>query len=277
MSNVIKYWGSKEESSEKIINSNPKADAYLLELLRLRREKEEEKEQEIQLAKAREAGDLEFQEMSLTKFPKRVDFSQLEKEARQKAEEIIEEASARKEEILSRAIEEARRKEEEIRFSASEEGYKEGYQRAIEEIRQKEAELEAEKERLQENYEEEIRKLEPKFANLVIKYVEKLTGILAEEYESIIYNVMALGISNAEPSKTYIIHVPKEQYKYVRSKEDYIRELAGEHARVEIISDTGLKVNSCKIETDNCVIDTSLDTRLMMLTHSIKLLSEYHE
>lgn len=249
----------------------------MLELLRLKKEKEEAQEVADRLVETKDGGKQEFQEIPLRKLPKRIDFSQLEEEAKQKAEEIIKEANVRKEMILSSALEEAKRQEEEVRFMASEEGYKEGYRKAIEEIKQKEAELQAEKERLEVQYEEEVKKLEPKFANLVIKYVEKLTGILADEYESIIYNVMALGINNADPSKNYIIHVPKVQYKYVSSKEDYIRELAGEHARVEIVSDASLKVNSCKIETDHCVIDTGLDTRLMMLTHSIKLLSEYNE
>lgn len=273
MSNIIKYWGSKDEASEKIIDSNPKADAFLTEILKLRELEEKKKQMEA----LRLAGGSEFQELDLTKSPKSFDFFKEEKEARQKADEIIKEANETSDRILEQAILEAEKKEREILVSAREQGYKEGYDRARHEIDEKEKELLEERKQLQLNYENEVKALVPKFTDLVIKYVERLTGILADEYESVIYNVLALAIMNSEPSKSYLIYVPKEQYKYVLSKEDYIREVVGDHASFEIISDSSLSVNSCKIETENCVIDTSLDTRLLTLINSLRLLADTYK
>lgn len=273
MSNIIKYWGAKGEPEERVINSNPKADAFLSELLRLREQKEEEK----RLAALKESGDSAFTELDLTKMPRPVDSFQKEREAREKAEDIIKEANETAESILNQAIANAKRQEEEIKEVAREQGYQEGYQGALEEISQKEKELEAKKEQLRQTYEKEVQALLPKFTDLIIKYVERLTGILADEYESVIYNVLALAITNSEPSKAYSIHVPKEQYKYVMSKEDYIREVIGNHASFEIVPDATLSVNSCKIETENYVIDSGLDTRLMTLINSLKILGDSYK
>lgn len=268
MSNIIKYWGAKDGESGKIINSNPKADAYLSELLR-KRELEILKKQ---MASQEGDSDLEFHEIDFTKSPKAVDFARKEKESKEKAEEILREAEETSRTLIQQAIDRAKSKENEIFFAAREQGYQEGYELAIEEVKKKEQELLSEKDALRKQYDEEVEALLPKFTDLIIKYTERLTGILADDYESVIYNILASAIMNAEPSKRYLIYVPKEQYKYVLSKEDYIREVVGDHSVFEIISDSTLSVNSCKIETESYVIDTGLDTRLMTLTNSLKLL-----
>lgn len=273
MSNVIKYWGAKGEPEEKVINSNPKADAFLSELLRLREMAEEKKR--LSAEQGMENG--EFKEIDFSKVPKSIDYARQEREAKEKAEAIIKEANETSEAILNQAISSAKIKEEEIKSLAKEQGYKEGYEEAAAIFKKKEKELLEKERRLQSAYEEEVKTLVPRFTDLVIKYVERLTGILADEYESVIYNILALAITNTEPSKSYHIHVPKQQYKYVLSKEDYIREVIGDHATFEIISDSSLTINSCKIETENFVIDTGLDTRLMTLIDSLKLLSDSYK
>ena len=103
--------------------------------------------------------------------------------------------------------------------------------------------------------------------------MERLTGIVANEYEAVIYNMLVAAINNADSSRFYVIHVPKEQYEYVSSREGYIREIVGDRVNIEIIADPVLPLNSCKIETDSCVIDTGLDTRLTTLVNSIRLLA----
>ena len=163
-------------------------------------------------------------------------------------------------------------KEKSLSEAAAEAGYKEGCEKAQAEFEVKLQELEEERERLRQEYRLETERLEPLFASLVIDYVERLTGIVAREYETVIYNMLLSAINNAESSKSYIIHVPKEQFEYVNSRGDYIRDIVGDHANVEIIADRVLPLNGCKIETDSCVIDTGLDTRLTTLTNSIRLL-----
>lgn len=269
MSNIIKY-SRAGTVSDMVIDSNSKADAVLTAILREREEKERaEREKKWEALKA-ETG---FKELDLAEHSAAHNPADIEAEARRKAEEIIANANEQKEIILNQAFTDARLKTEEIKEEASIQGYREGFNKATEEFEAKNAVLKEEKERLEKEYREELERLEPRFAELVISYVERLTGILASDYEDVIYNMIVSAIDGADPSKKYIIHVPKEQYEYVSSRENYVRELIGEYSEIEVVSDSTLPLNACKIETDSCIIDTGLDTRLNILINSLKLLA----
>ncbi len=273
MSNIIKHQRAKDVVNGIVIESNKRADLYFSALIR-----EQEERERIRLAKENAEksallGGVSEEFAPLIPEPSKKTPEELEAEAYEKAEAIIADANAKKSQIMNQAIKEAKIKEKNLREMASEAGYREGYAKAQAEFEAKFEELEAERAGLMAEYKAEIERLEPLFAGLVIDYVERLTGIVAGEYESVIYNMLVSAINNAESSKSYIIHVPKEQFAYVSAREDYIRELAGEHVDVEIIADNQLELNSCKIETESCVIDTGLDTRLATLVNSIRLLA----
>ena len=268
MSNIIKGSRAIGETVGVIIDSNKRVGSYFSNLV---------KEQEEMTGIVPEARKMEplsevAPEIAVEEQPKLTP-EEIEEEARRRAAEIIEEAEEQKKQIMSQAIKEAKIKEKSLREAASEEGYKEGQLRAKEEYENKLLEIEDEKARLREEFEAEVERLEPIFAGLVINYVERLTGIVADEYEAVIYNMLVAAINNADSSRFYVIHVPKEQYEYVSSREGYIREIVGDRVNIEIIADPVLPLNSCKIETDSCVIDTGLDTRLTTLVNSIKLLA----
>lgn len=251
LSNIIKNNRAIGKSKEFIIDSNIKANEFL---------KESNLNEEVE------------------KFEKPIEnpiikFDNLEERAIETAKKIIEEANEQKKRIFSQAIKEAKLKEKSLREEAIKNGYNEGYERANKEFEDKLIELEEEKNRLQAEYDEKVKNLEPKLASYVIDCVERLTGIVAGEYETVIYNIIVSAINNSDATKTFIIHVAKSQYDYVSSRENYIKEMVGDHINIEILADTLLSVNECKIETDNCVIDASLDTKLSTLVNSIKLLS----
>lgn len=197
--------------------------------------------------------------------------------AQKEADEIISSANEQKKAIIEQALQEAEAKKKEIESIAMESGYKEGYAKVNSEYEIKLKELSEEHERLKAEYKTEMKRLEPLFAKYTIKCVEKLTGIVAKEYESVIYNMLISSINNAGTSKAYIIHVPREQFDYVNARSDNIKKIVGEHINIEIIADRSLSLNNCKIETDYCIIDAGLDTRLTTLTNSIKLLAGVKE
>lgn len=266
MSNIIKGSRAKDENTGFVIDSNSRADAYFSALIRESEEKAEKERAEQMALLGDIVPEIKVQE------PPPLTPEEIEEEANRRATEILLEAEEQKKQIMNQAVKEAKLKERSLSEAASKEGYKEGYEKAQAEFDIKFEELEAERKKLREEYEAETERLEPLFAGLVIDYVERLTGIVANEYESVIYNMLVAAINNAEASRSYIIHVPKEQFDYVSSREDYIREIAGDHVNIEIIADHVLPLNSCKIETDSCVIDTGLDTRLTTLVNSIRLL-----
>lgn len=275
MSNVIKYLRARDEAEGFVINSDSRADSYFSNLIKEHNEKIEKKEsvkeKEVEKDNMTLLGGIVPEiaiEESLELTPE-----EMEEDARKRAADILSEAEAMKKQIMNQAVKEAKIKERSLREAASEAGYKEGYEKAQAEFEARLRELDEERERLREDYRLEVERLEPIFASLVIDYVERLTGIVAREYETVIYNMLLSAINNAESSRSYIIHVPKEQFEYVNSRGDYIRDIVGDHANVEIIADHVLPLNGCKIETDSCVIDTGLDTRLTTLTNSIRLLA----
>ena len=272
MSNVIKYSRARDEDTGFIIDSDARADSYFSALVRQHDEKIEKKgkKQENEQEKMTSLGGI-APEIAIEE-PLQLTPEEIEEEAKKRAAEILSEAEEMKKQIMNQAIKEAKIKEKSLSEAAAEAGYKEGCEKAQSEFEVKLKELEEERERLRQEYRLETERLEPLFASLVIDYVERLTGIVAREYETVIYNMLLSAINNAESSKSYIIHVPKEQFEYVNSRGDYIRDIVGNHANVEIIADRVLPLNGCKIETDSCVIDTGLDTRLTTLTNSIRLL-----
>lgn len=267
MSNIIKYSRARDEADGFVIDSNSRADSYFSSLIKAQEEKAAKEEAE----RMELLGDI-VPELAIEEPPKLTP-EEIEEEARRRADEILLEAEEMKKQLMNQAIKEAKIKEKSLREVATEAGYREGYEKAEAEFDIKFKELEAEKARLREEYQLETERLEPLFAGLVIDYVERLTGIVANEYEAVIYNMLVSAVSNAETSRSYIIHVPKEQFDYVNSREGYIREIVGDHVSIEIIADHILPLNSCKIETDSCVIDTGLDTRLTTLINSIRLLA----
>lgn len=267
MSNIIKYSMAKDEANGFVIDSNGRADSYFSALIKAQNEKIAKEEAE----KMALLGDI-VPELIVDE-PTKLTPEQIEEEARKRADEIIAEAEEVKKQVMNQAIKEAKIKERSLREAATEAGYKEGYEKAQAEFDIKLEELEAERNKLREEFQIEIERLEPLFAGLVIDYVERLTGIVAREYEAVIFNMLVSAVNDAESSRSYVIHVPKEQFEYVNTREGYIREIVGDHVNIEIIADHVLPLNSCKIETDSCVIDTGLDTRLTTLTNSIRLLA----
>ena len=267
MSNIIKGSRARDEAVSFVIDSNAKVGSYFSNLVREQEEYIDKEAEEIITPLTAVSP-----ELIVTEQPK-LSPEEIEEEALKRADDIIAQAEEQKNQIIDQALKEAKIKEKNLRDAAVEAGYNEGVLKAQDEYNLKVKELEEEKTKLRRDYEAEIARLEPIFAGLIIDYVERLTGIVANEYEAVIYNMLISAINNAESSRFYVIHVPKEQYEYVSSRESYIREIVGDRVNIEIIADPVLPLNSCKIETDSCVIDTGLDTRLTTLVNSIRLLA----
>ncbi len=202
----------------------------------------------------------------------------LKADLHQKSEELMERARVNSERILVDAAAEADANKERVYSEARDAAYAEASERAEAEYQEKVETLEAEHDSKMAELQRKIDELEPQFAKLVIRYVEKLTGILsAEDYETVIYHSIDQAINDTSPSKYYKIHVPKEQFNYMEEHQPDLKASIGQAAEVEILADPTMKVNQCSIETDKCVIDCSLETRLNKLTNSLRLLSENRE
>jgi len=251
LSNVIKAVQFQEQIR---IDSNPKAELFFAGL-----------HQQLAGVRMAETEDALEREAELT--------SQAEQAMAEKASELLAAAKEEGRKVIEQARVEANIQKEAVLKEAQEKGYRDGYNSGIAALQEKEAQLAQIKAQYQREYEQQIKELEPLFSELVIQYVEKLTGILREEHQPVIGYLMAEAIRGTGSSRYYILHVSEEDYEEACKEEEKLRAMVSNRSDFEILSEKGLVSGECKLETDSCVIDASLGTRLSLLEENIRLLA----
>ena len=197
----------------------------------------------------------------------------LSEETAAQSEELLSQARAQADEIIASANAEA----ENIRKEAYEEGRAQGIAEGQDYARQVLKEQEG---ALRQEYEErlmELRKqekeLEPHFASIVAALVEKLTGAVCKGKKDVIVHLIDSALHNLEKSKRIVLRVSKADIAMVSSKRGYFAKELKEGTELEITEDASLSANQCIIETDNKIIDCSLDAQLDSLCDQIRMLA----
>lgn len=189
------------------------------------------------------------------------------------AENIIKEARGEAEEIVSSAKAEAL----EILKTAREQGYTQGCESGFAEIEEKKVQMEQElKNRLKEQdeeYQKRVKQLEPQFAELTAKLVEKLTGVIAEDKKDLIVYLITSSLNPIRGPKQFLIRVSKEDSPIVTQQKEELAKLLSEDSMLEILEDSTLSKNQCFIETEDRLLDVSLDVQLKNLSEHLKLLA----
>jgi flagellar assembly protein FliH len=191
----------------------------------------------------------------------------------ERANILLEDALKKSSEIIENAKIESYKERENILANAKEEGYQEGYQVGLEEVKKLQEKLEDDIYQQQLNYEKQMASLEPKFAGIMISLIEKITGVVMEDHKDIILHLVKNSLNNLNNNMNFLIKVSKEDFNAVYTRRnDFLAELR-EGARIEIFEDQSLEKNQCMIETDNSIIDCSLDVQLNSLLTNLKLLA----
>ncbi|HHT98098.1 MAG TPA: hypothetical protein GXZ90_09430 [Clostridiales bacterium] len=189
------------------------------------------------------------------------------------AHKILEDAKRDAERLLSDAITKAEDIKHEAFIESSKNGYEDGINKANQEILIKLKQLQEKEDKLNNEYETNKKELEPKFVSLTIELLEKLTGIIAEDYQDIILYLINNAINNINKSDKYLIKVSSFDYKYVNdNKEYFIQDISNSHFDIKI--DPNLVKNQCIIETNSQISDCSLSAQLENLKTSLKMLSK---
>ncbi len=198
---------------------------------------------------------------------------EVQEQLREQAEQLLAEAQEEARVMLEKAEEDA----EEIKASAYNEAQQQGY---ADGKKQAEKELQAEKKRLAEQekanriaYEKQVEELEPAFVEMVIRLVERLTGILLEDKRGIILYLLEQGMAQAEPGMNCLIHVPPEDYETVAEKKMELSRKLREGAELEVVADRTLRPGQCVLETDSRIFDCGLDAQLRNLTGDLRMLA----
>lgn len=189
------------------------------------------------------------------------------------AENIIMEARAEADKIISSAKAEAL----EVMKNAREQGEAEGYESGLAQIEQKkqqmDQELKLQLEKQQEECERNVKLLEPQFADLTIKLVEKLTGIVVEDKKDLILYLISKTLKPIRGPKQFLIRVSEEDAPVVTQQKETLMALLSDDCTLEIFEDSTLGKNQCFIETEDRLLDVSLDVQLKNLSEHLKMLA----
>lgn len=267
MSNLIKSRYVLKEDNKKFIDSNELSEKYrviqfeqvkVVEEISTTREEFEESSfvQGLKISQIETVGDKLSAELS-----------------KELQEEAINKARAEAESIINNARIEAEELSRSLYEEAKEKAYLDGISKANDEIQAEKASLEQLKFELMKEYEDSISNLEGRFADLVTRYVEKLTGICVSDTKDVISYLIHNSFMAMDPTKSLYIRVSREDYELVYSKIEEYQSYLGVDTSIEVKMDHELVKNQCCIETDTSIIDCSLDVKLNNLAYSIKLIA----
>ena len=194
-------------------------------------------------------------------------------EAKEQAEQILATADSQAKEILDRAETEAEQIRVDAYNQAKEEGYDSAKKQADKELAAAKKQLEEQRKQNQRAYEKQVTELEPAFVEMVIRLVQKLTGVMLEEKREIILYLVEQAMSEIDPVMNYLIHVSSEDYDIVNTKKKDLEWKLKEGAVLEVVEDRMLKRGQCMIETDSRIFDCSIDTQLKNLSSDLRMLT----
>ncbi len=197
---------------------------------------------------------------------------ELLQETEQQTRQILEDAKAEAEQIVAQARDEY----DAIRSEAEEQGREEGRQQGLAEaeatLQEMIARQQAEYEERSKELAEQERQMEPFFADLTVNLLEKITGILCQDKKETILHLIERAVHNLEKPKQINLRVSKEDMANVSMHKAQLKEAAEGVEEFDIVEDSSLTANQCIIETENKIIDCSLDVQLQSLRDQIRML-----
>lgn len=194
-------------------------------------------------------------------------------EIRAQAQDILDTAQTQADEMKAAAQSEIDAQRHWAMEEGKKEGYAEGYRKGISEAEEMKKELMAEKRQLEAEYDQLIDELEPKFIDTITEVYSHVFGIALADNRDILVHLIDSTLRQVESSRTFIVHVSREDYPFVNMQRRAFAEgAAAGRGTVEIIEDITLKQGECMIETDGGIFDCGVDTQLTELTSKLRML-----
>lgn len=192
---------------------------------------------------------------------------------KEEAEEILANARKEAEELIAAAKAEANSIKEAAYQVGKEDGYADGMKQSEHQLIKEKAKLEEEKQANLAEYERLLEEAEPKFVDVMIGLIGKITGVSIENKKEVILYLVHKGIQHIGRSEKYVIHCSSEDYMMLEEEKGRLCSLIGRADGIEILEDSSFKKNQCIIETNNKIFDCSLDIQLKNLIETLKLLN----
>ena len=195
-------------------------------------------------------------------------------EIKAQAQEMLDDAQAQIDEMNAAAQNEIEAKRRWAMEEGKKEGYEEGYRKGVSEAEEMKRQVMAERRRLEAEYEQLIDELEPKFIDTITEVYSHIFGIGLADNRDILVHLVDSTLRQVESSRTFIVHVSKEDYPFVNMQKQALTEgAAAGRGTVEIIEDLTLGRGDCMIETDGGIFDCGVDTQLTELNNKLRMLS----
>ncbi len=270
MSNLVKqnYIISAPTENVRVINSNHAIEEKLSSLAREMKDKERE-------LRTR-SGDGEG-------FSEGIFAEEAEAVSEPSPEKILENANAEAKSILDAArtqadamLNDAHRKGLEHFEEQKKNGYAAGeaeLRAELEEERQKLLlEIDIKKREYENLYQERLAVMEEDIIDALIQVFDHVFHIQFEDKKDILVALAYNMLQNVEAGKNFRIHVSPKDADVMKEHVGEFAELIGNGAVVEIVRDSKLSENECKIETEYGLYDCGLDTEYRNLIKDIRSL-----
>lgn len=192
----------------------------------------------------------------------------------EEAKRMLEDAKVQAQNIVANAKKEAEAEKIKILENAKTQGYQEGKQKAEQEIASLRKELANEKVNLEAEYQKLADELEPQFIDTITGIYEHIFHIDLRTYRDILVYLISMTMRKVEGSRSFLIHVSREDYPYVSMQKKQIAAGATSSGTlVEVVEDITLSKNECLIETEGGIFDCGVGTQLEELRQKLMLLS----
>lgn len=202
-------------------------------------------------------------------------------EAGERAAQILDDAHTQAEELVAEANAQAGSIREEAKkegynagyIEGNDKGYSEGLKRAEEQYAERLSALDDERTAVAAERVELEEKIQPQIIDTILDVVGQVTGIIYENNKDILIHLINRVLQDVEASNEYTIHVSREDYEFVVSRQSKLYCATAKDINIEVIEDGKLTAGKCLIETDGGIFDCSLDVQMDQLVQDIRLLA----
>ena len=189
--------------------------------------------------------------------------------AEQSAARILEEAYAQRDNIVNTARGEAGR----IHDQAKTEGYNQGLNQAMEDISQDMAGIQAAVDRLGQGLEEFKRQMNERVAGLAFMMAEKILRKKVEYDEAELADMVAGAVLSERDKENITVHIPEDAVGLVETLEKRLEPLRDKMGGVLRIKTESRPPGFVQVETEEGIVDASLDVQLDNLKKQLMALN----
>ena len=117
-----------------------------------------------------------------------------------------------------------------------------------------------------------IKDTENNISRWLIEMVSHITGVSIEGMQGVLMHMINCAMRELDNSRNFVIKVSPDDYEEVLRNKDNIYGALNPGIQLEIFEDSKLSKMQCLIDTDNGIVDVSLDAQLDNLKKALKMM-----